>query len=331
MGNPSILVTPTPAPPAEDLPIITAHNIAMVGEMHRLELNDTVLSIAWSADSNQIAIGTAEAIYLYDLDNMDSGPRVFEDQERGALDIAFSHDGTLLASGSPEKDVIVWEIESGSQLLKIEGQREADYGWGIQTITFSPDDNYLLAGSTDAAIQVWEVATGQEIVSFQVFVAGWAFYATSLVFSPDSTQVVIAAPGSIAELWDIETATHIFDYIGHNNGIGAMSFSSDGKLLVSGGDDNTVRVWDVESGRELSILEGHSDFVREVAFNPDASLLVSSSWDNSIRVWDVINETTLLEIDYNEYVARVAFSPDGKILATSGGENDAITLWAVFP
>jgi len=69
--------------------------------------------------------------------------------------VAFSPDGAVIASGSRDQSVILWDAESGELLRTLEGH--TDQVW---TVAFSPDGATLASASDDATVRLWRVAVG---------------------------------------------------------------------------------------------------------------------------------------------------------------------------
>ena len=73
--------------------------------------------------------------------------------ESAVESVAFSPDGTTLASGSSDETVRLWDVASGAQLATLEGHTD-----GVESLSFSPDGTTLASGSSDETILLWDVA-----------------------------------------------------------------------------------------------------------------------------------------------------------------------------
>ena len=234
--------------------------------------------------------------------------------------IALSPNGKILASGSMNGSIQLWNIATGSKIRTLQGHSDR-----IESVAFSPDGKTLASGSNDETIKLWNVATGTEIGSLQ----GSFFSVYSVTFSPDGKTLASGSSDGTIKLWDVSTTKEILTLPGHTAKVSAVAFSPDGKILASGSDDRIIKLWNVATAGEILTFDGHSDRVGSVAFSPDGRILASGSSDKTIKLWNVGTGTEIRTLTgHSNGVGSVAFSPNGKILA-SGSDDNTIKLWNV--
>ena len=234
--------------------------------------------------------------------------------------VAFSSDGTKIASGSSDSTIRLWDLASGKELSVLRGHESE-----VVSVAFSPDGKTLASGSYDKTIRLWNLASGKEITVMR----GHESRVTSVAFSPDGTKLASAGDDWTIRLWDLARGKELLELKGHESKVISVAFSPDGTKLASGSDDKSIRIWDIASAKELSVLRGHKSGVTSVAFGSDGTKLASGSYDKSIRLWDIASAKELSMLAGHEsLVTSIAFSPAGRELASSGGDG-TIRLWDI--
>ena len=232
----------------------------------------------------------------------------------------------ILASGSWDNTIKLWDINTGKEIRTLTGHAN----W-VNSVAFSPDGKFLASGSADCTIKLWQVQTGIEIQTF----TGHSDPVSSVAYSPrtpttNSQERQLVASGSndyTIKLWQIYTGRNIYTLTGHSFFVNCIAFSKNGEILASGSGDNTIKLWHVNTGREIHTLIGHSDSVWSVAFSQDGQFLASGSWDNTIKLWHIHSGREISTLTgHSNYVRCVAFSLDGQTLV-SGSDDDTIKIW----
>jgi WD40 repeat protein len=232
--------------------------------------------------------------------------------------VAFSPDGTRLATASVDKTAKVWDARTGTLLFELKGHLG-----GVSSVAFSTDNTRLATASVDKTAKVWDAHTG--ILLFEL--KGHQGDLSSVAFSPDGTRLATASVDKTARISDARDGMFLFELTGHKEKVTGVAFSPDGLHLVSGSEDKTARVWDARTGKLLVEFRGHNGGVSAVAFSPDGTRLVTGSEDKTAKVWDVHARRPVVELKgHTEGVTTVAFSPDGTRLAT-GSLDTKVKVW----
>ena len=240
--------------------------------------------------------------------------------------VDFSPEGDKLASGSDDKTIKVWDVNSKEEILTLQGHS----GW-IWDVTFSPDGQTLATTSYDETIKLWNLSTGEEIRTLKGHSAG----VTSVAFSQDGKTLASGSLDRTIKLWDLDTGKQIQTLKGHSKGVTSVDFSADGFTLASGSWDKTIKLWNLQTGKPIRTFEGHKDKVLSVAFAPDGKTLASGSKDKTVKLWNLATgEVSHTFREHTDKVNSVAYVPsnikgnldNGKMLA-SGSNDNTIKLW----
>jgi predicted NACHT family NTPase len=232
--------------------------------------------------------------------------------------VAFSPDGTLLATASGDKTVRLWLTADGSYSRSLTGHTNSVY-----EVAFSPDGTLLATGSGDSTVRLWRTVDGAPVRTL----TGHRRGVYAVAFSPDGTLLATGNGDQTVCLWRTADGTLARTLTGHTGGVWGVSFGPDGTLLATAGFDSTVRLWRTTDGSHLRTLTGHTNKARDVEFSPDGALLATTSDDQTARLWRTTDGTHLRTLTgHTAWVYAVAFSPDGTLLATTSGDK-TVRLW----
>jgi WD40 repeat protein/serine/threonine protein kinase len=232
--------------------------------------------------------------------------------------VAWSPDGTRVASGGRDGIVKVWDPTTGAELHSLHGHTAEILG-----LAFSLDGKQLASASADDSVKLWDPATGQPAHTLE----GHTDWVYGVAFSPDSRLLATGAADDTVRLWNTATGRELKSLKGHIGRIYSVAFRPDGRQLASGSYDGTVRLWDPTTGGEVTVLRQHTHVVFDVAYSLDGRRLVSASEDGIVRIWDAsIWRKTLTFRGHADRLMGVAFSPDGRRVA-SASQDGTVKVW----
>ncbi|MGD0529511.1 MAG: WD40 repeat domain-containing protein, partial [Polyangiaceae bacterium] len=250
------------------------------GKQSRLLLGKDVGGLASSPDGKTLAAYSNEAVGLWDLA---SGKEMRKLEGHGP--VAWSPDGTMLASGSKDETLRIWDVASGKELHKLVEDHSGSLLFSA--IAWSPDSRTVASVCNNTVcyktVHLWDVASGREV---RKLVADGGFF-KALAWSPDSATLAAISDSDTVRRWDVASGQEQPALgPGHSSCPGVfVAWSPDGKMLAAPSCSSTgdaLRLWDVASGQAVRELEDHGS---AVAWSPDGKTLVSGSRDGAVHFW----------------------------------------------
>lgn len=229
--------------------------------------------------------------------------------------LAFSPNGKILASGSGDGTIRLWDAKTTARDSFFHGLRGALFGhhkatlkghtYHVLSVAFSPDGQTIASGSSDETVRVWDLRTQK----LKATLAGHTGRILTVAFSPDGSTLASGCRDGAIHLWDPATGKHKISLIGNalfaeppnlprrkddppnitaraRSAVTSLVFSPDGKILVNGNREGTIHFWDMRTQQIKSTFSGHSG-LNSLAFSLDGHTLASGSSDGTILIWEL--------------------------------------------
>ncbi|KAG6857060.1 hypothetical protein H0H87_010025 [Tephrocybe sp. NHM501043] len=146
--------------------------------------------------------------------------------DAGVTSVAISPNGQLVAAGSLDTIVRIWDVSTGALLERLRGHRDSVY-----SVAFTPDGRGLVSGSLDKTLKYWDVSG----------------------LTARKEELALKKPG------DKPTSPCTMDFNGHKDYVLSVSVSHDGQWVVSGSKDRCVQFWDIRNATLQFVLQGHKN------------------------------------------------------------------------
>jgi WD40 repeat protein/transcriptional regulator with XRE-family HTH domain len=245
------------------------------------------------------------------------------------LSVDYSPDGKQFATIGDDGTVILWETQTGKELLRLSGATTPGDLVTSQRIDYSTDGKRLAACDRDQ-VKIYDPVTGALLQTL----TGYQTDVSALAFRRDGTQIASGDIRGGVVIWDTASGDSLMELTGHTAEIEGLTFTPDGKYLITTSADATMKIWDVVTGDILRDFTDFTGLVDTVAFSLDGTRFAFTSEDGlrvfSFDVADDIVTLTDHEIFALPGGASVTFSPDGMQLAAASGSataGNSIKVW----
>ena len=289
------------------------------------------------------------------------GGYVLSGHDRRVRAVAFSPDGTWLASGDAGGAIRTWSAVDGSRGTTLTGHTGA-----VNALAISPDGAWLASASGDRTVRLWDVSTG----ACRTLV-GHSDGVNAVAISPDGTWLASAGMDGTVRLWNAADGSNRATAHGHAGPARAVAIGPGAPWLISTGDDwimlrrssdgaaltnlarwggvpqssvaispdgtwlacvgrgATVRLLHVNDGSDRGTLSGHSGAINAVAISPDGTWVASAATDRTVRLWNAADGSARATLTgHTDAVSAIAIGPGGVWLASASADQ-TVRLWRV--
>jgi WD40 repeat protein len=277
--------------------------------------------------------------------------------------LAWSPDGTLLATCAVSGPIHVYDAARGSQIWSDKG-----HGFGTASLSWSADGTLLATGGQDGLCRVWDAKTGTPLHALDCagewvehvaynplggtpksrhllatasgrFVRLWApngdllrtygphpSTVAALQWKPGTQELLSAAYGALS-MWQPSKDEPLKRYEWKGS-ILSIACSPDGRYIATGDQDSTIHFWQTKTGRDLQ-MSGYPAKVRELAWEATSCFLASGGSD-VVTIWNCTKSPagtrpTALE-GHEGLLSALAYQRRGRLLL-SGAQDGLILLW----
>jgi WD40 repeat protein len=239
---------------------------------------------------------------------------VLKGHQNAVYSVAFSPNGALIATGSFDQSVKLWDAKSGKEVRAFSGA--AGHQNLVLNVAFSPNGESLTSCGSDNTARIWDVPTSAPV---REFVNPSSLRAMAV--TPDGKLAAGAGQDGAVDLWTIADGKPAGKLAGHTGGASALAFSANGQLLLSGGADGAVRSWNPAAGQAIAPVGAHAAPVTGVALNPTATTAFSIGEDGFLKWWKLPGVPARSLTAHAGAVNALFLSTDGNALLSAGADK----------
>jgi WD40 repeat protein len=302
---------------------------------------DVVTGLAWRPQHKELATSCGDGrirIFAIDQSSNNSSPTLLLDGHQGpALVVAWSADGTLLASGGDDHSISIWCPDQHEGPFAALDQA----GEPLHGLAVSADDKWVAAGCDKGNICVWSWPERK----LRARLRGYRAAVNALAWNP--SQALLASGDEEGNIllwnWPEKEPSSLADAKGqahrHDDAVWSLAWSSDGEKLASAGHDSKVRIWN-RTTRSSEIFSSLPDYALGLAISPDDRWLASASTQGQIWLWKFSVQGTSQsrapdkvlprpgQEGHEQSVGALKFNKEGTLLASCGNDG-SVRVWEV--
>ncbi len=245
--------------------------------LHKTWLADAAVSqISWAPDSQHVALSLGNG----KVQKWGIADGVMDFEIAGSA-ADWSHDGSMIACGPTNSQIVIYDAQSGEVKSTIKGTLASKTFRGL---AWNPDNRRIAVTSAWSG-QVFDVQTGEAVATIRYPNKG-GFSTSRCAWSPDGKELAFGYGYGVflVCVWNADSGKTRW-YDGHFDHVLDVAWNTDGTQLASASNDRRIQIRDSQSGEVLRTLTGHASQVRQLAWRPGDDMIISVSREPQLGVW----------------------------------------------
>ncbi|ETO31965.1 WD-40 repeat protein [Reticulomyxa filosa] len=318
------------------------------------------IKLGWIQDFDRFVVKYATDFFMFEVfRSLSKLLKTFSGHTKTvwSIDYLILDDCQLLCSGSEDKIICVWDIETNKQIQSFNGH--SDWVCCVKFSQYYHHNNHrsvVCSSSVDKTIRFWDIKHNRQLQVFN----GHNSCVNGIEFSPFNSgrYLCSGSDDKTIRLWDIETSKSLHIFNGHEHCVWCVDISplqgnndnksnnigvigGNGYTICSGSDDKTIRIWDIETTKQSIMFEGHTHWINSVKYEPNESgnTILSGSFDKSVRLWDIRSgqQTQVFNghiscvrtVEYSPFVVNNIEIGGNSNVICSGSDDGTIRFWDI--
>jgi len=298
----------------------------------------SVTQIATNARYPDLVLSSSrdKSLILWKLTREDGSYGVPQRSLRGhghfVSDVVTSSDGQFALSSSWDKDLRLWDLQTGQTT-----RRFVSHTKDVLSVAFSTDNRQIVSGSRDRTIKLWNTLAQCKYTIVEDNHSDWV---SCVRFSPNVHNPIIVSSGwdKAVKVWNLSNCKLRTNHYGHTGYINTVTVSPDGSLCASGGQDGRSFLWDLNEDKHLYTLDA-GGVINALVFSPNRYWLCAAVGSH-VKIWNLEDKELVDEQEVTTFAdhggkqgkrpecTSIAWSADGQTLF-GGFTDNVIRVWQV--
>ena len=281
-----------------------------------------------------IASSKKDTVSIKNIDLTLKGKERIANHEREVCSVAYSPDGTRIATASIDKTIGFWDANT----LKPLYPPFSDHMDEVYSVAFSFDGNRLVSTSRDNTVRVWDIKSGNSTLIYHLdFFPAIPDYHPSFdyynaVFSRDGKCLFVACACNILVI-DIDSK-QIIKTLPQKTAVTAIAVSPVDPELIAFATKNTIKILNLKTSK-YGVNNDHWGGIWSIAFSLNGQFLITASEDKTARFFEISNKGNIQSLicrqtfHHSDEIKDAAISHDLKY-AVTGSKDKELRVWDII-
>ncbi len=306
-------------------------------EANQLRGTDIALAMQLSLAADRIAPTVEATSSLLNATTSMPAARLLGPAGTEMHTVAFSQDAAVLATGSGDGSVRLWDARRPGRSVQYSAPLSA-HG-AVTSLAFGSAGKILAVGSRAGGVTLWNVSDPAKPAVADRVPVDAGVIVSAIAFSPDGSVLAAGTAGGQVRLCAVTGQAHCAPLgqplVASTGQVDSVAFSPDGRILAAGLAGGEIAAWAVPPSGVPSgaahLIKAIAHGVNAIAFSPDGRTLAAGGNDSLVRRWAIssapLNAAALPSLSGPQsWVYALAFSPDGRSIA-AGSADDNGYIW----
>jgi WD40 repeat protein len=294
---------PTPEPTPTLDPMRTTFSVNAIDQAN-LPNEGPIISMAFHPENTLLANSGITSILIWKVSNLTHG-YILEGHEDVIIDLAWSPDGSTLASLSADETIRLWAAPGYLEASVLSVGAAGSFDW-------SPNGKAIAVGSFNGDIQLWDVQTAQ----LQSALPGReAEPIVQLMWSPDGNMLAAANTSGVVQIWSIDNQEIMITLADPEGSLtNDLAWSPNGQYLATAHENGFVHLWNPDTWEIDRSIEAIKSGVTKIAWSPDSLMIATGGDSSSIPVSEAASGKLITGVGVQTNAWSLVWSPNGKFL-----------------